>query len=630
MATSNSRGIRAGRAYVELGVSDKLTAGLKAAQARLAAFGAGVQSIGLKTAAVGGAILAPLAGAVQTFSTAGDELEKMATRTGLSVEALSELKYAADLSGSSLQTFEKGIKRMQATVKDAGDGLATASDALQSIGLTFEDLDGLSPEQQFKRIADGIAGIEDPSRRAAIAQEILGRAGTELLPLMADGAKGIEAMQKAARELGLTVSTETAKDAAALNDALGTLWITLRNGVFVVGSALAPAVTKLATASTKAVVSVVEWVKKNKALVVTTAKVGAVVLAAGGAMIALGTSVVGVGAILGGAASIIGVVGTAIGALLSPIGLVSAALIAGGVWFVRYSEVGRRALGWLGDRFGEMRGMAAAAFEGIRDSILAGRLDLAVKVAGAGIEVAWRAAMGGLVGSWLEARTRVLNSMAEWWTGLQSLWSMGVAGLHKIVLRGLVGIENAYDRTTDYVAGKILELTPGVDAEAGKQLLEQQLEYRINERNTELQEDLRKVDAGLKEKLTGYVEDEQRLRDALRQNATADIEAYRQALDEARAELEAAITAARTARESVDVASPALGDRSLADLFDDMGDTLRNKIEVRGTFNASAVQSLRGDAGDDRLREISATVGRMSKDLLRVARAADGKGLTFA
>ena len=71
-----------------------------------------------------------------------------------------------------------------------------------------------------------------------MAMELFGKAGTKLLPLMADGAAGINEMQEQARKLGLTVSTETARDAAELNDALGTLWKVLKQGVFTIGGAL--------------------------------------------------------------------------------------------------------------------------------------------------------------------------------------------------------------------------------------------------------------------------------------------------------------------------------------------------------------------------------------------------------
>ena len=59
---ADTRGIRAGRAFVELGVSDKLSAGLKAAQKRLEAFGAGLRSIGTKMAGIGVAAITALLG----------------------------------------------------------------------------------------------------------------------------------------------------------------------------------------------------------------------------------------------------------------------------------------------------------------------------------------------------------------------------------------------------------------------------------------------------------------------------------------------------------------------------------------------------------------------------------------
>ena len=85
---ADTRGIRAGRAFVELGVSDKLTAGLRRAQRRLAAFGESLRGIGLRIAGIGAAAITGLLGAVRGFTGLGDTLDKMSKRTGVSVEAL--------------------------------------------------------------------------------------------------------------------------------------------------------------------------------------------------------------------------------------------------------------------------------------------------------------------------------------------------------------------------------------------------------------------------------------------------------------------------------------------------------------------------------------------------------------
>lgn len=191
---ADTRGIRAGRAFVELGVNDKLTSALKAAEKRLRAFGSSVRDIGLKLFAVGSAVTGAFLTTAKIFSDVGDALDKMAGRTGVGVEALSEIGFAAEQSGADMETLEKGLRAMQRTIVEAGSGSKTAADALGRLGLSVDELLALSPERQFKAIADQLARVTDPTIRAATALDIFSRAGTQLLPLMAEGAAGIEAL----------------------------------------------------------------------------------------------------------------------------------------------------------------------------------------------------------------------------------------------------------------------------------------------------------------------------------------------------------------------------------------------------------------------------------------------------
>jgi len=105
--------IRAGRAYVELFAKDgRLVKGLQRASARLKAFAAGVTNIGMKAMLAGAAVTAPLLASVKAFASMGDKLDKMANRTGASVEALSELAYAAEQTGAGIDIFEKAVGAM--------------------------------------------------------------------------------------------------------------------------------------------------------------------------------------------------------------------------------------------------------------------------------------------------------------------------------------------------------------------------------------------------------------------------------------------------------------------------------------------------------------------------------------
>lgn len=225
----------------------------------------------------GAAIVGSIGLMVKSYVAAGDEVHKMALRTSFSTEALSELKYAAEISGASLADVEKGIKKMSKTIVDASDGLTTYVRAFDRIGLTAEELMALSPEEQFDKISQAIARVENPTIRAAAAQDIFGRAGTKLLPLFAEGEKGLEALRAKAREMGIVFDQEAANKAAALNDAMTTLKGSFKGVTMAIAEQLTPIIEGLADKITNIVIKAKDWIKENPKLAGVLMKVVAAV-----------------------------------------------------------------------------------------------------------------------------------------------------------------------------------------------------------------------------------------------------------------------------------------------------------------------------------------------------------------
>src|SRR5262245_31944008 len=120
----------------------------------LKAWGASITAIGTRLFAVGAAATAAFFGAGKIFADTGSQLNDMATRTGITVEALSVLKYAAEQNSASVEDLDKGLGKMSRTIIDAARGPGPARDALERLNLTIQDLQGLSPDKQFELISD--------------------------------------------------------------------------------------------------------------------------------------------------------------------------------------------------------------------------------------------------------------------------------------------------------------------------------------------------------------------------------------------------------------------------------------------------------------------------------------------
>jgi|GEM_PF-5088837 len=175
------------------------------------------------TAIVGGmaAGAASIVTMARQTATLGDEIEKMSRRTGVSAESLSTLAFAAEQSGSNIGELENGLKRLARNVSDAEAGLTTSVRAFDRLGISIYDANGNLREVDdlLPSVADAMQGLRTDTERAATAQELFGRAGTQLLPMLMEGSKGIRDMQEEARALGREFSTTAARDSAELVDA---------------------------------------------------------------------------------------------------------------------------------------------------------------------------------------------------------------------------------------------------------------------------------------------------------------------------------------------------------------------------------------------------------------------------
>jgi TP901 family phage tail tape measure protein len=442
--------VRQGGVFVEIGAdAKKFFATLSQVNAQIGKAGKAMAMMGAKLTAVGTAITAPIAGAAAAFASVGDAAQKMAARTGMSVEAVTGLAFAAEQSGTDMATLEKGIRTMQRTLDDAATKGGAAADSLRRLGIDAGRLAGMSPEDQFTMMAQALSQIQDPGERAALAMKIFGRAGSALIPLLNGGAAGIAELRAEAERLGIVMDKDTADSAAALTDAMNAMSRAFRAIVVNVGGAVAPIFTKVAQVISMLAGDFSRFVKENGRFV-------QIALAVGGAVAALGVALTTAGFAVMGLSAAMGALGGVMAALASPIALVVGGLAAVVAFGPQIAQGLTAAFGNTGTLIGnaantiagplrvavqdaaivleDLGATAGKTFQGISDAITAGNLSGAM-------DMLW----AGLVAGWLRGTQALMSYVDPWVTFLQNTFTYLSANVLNIwdsmssgLLQGLV------------------------------------------------------------------------------------------------------------------------------------------------------------------------------------------------
>lgn len=270
---------------VRIKAEDKASANMKKISKSTTAMSANFKKAGMAMMAVGAGLVLAMGKMINSYGKAGDEVAKMAKRTGWGTEALSELRHAAELSGSSLSDIEKATKKMSVAVLDASDGLETYTRIFDQLGVDFEALKEQKPEEQFWTIAGALADLEDHTMKVALAQKIFGRAGTALIPMLQDGEEAIISMRQEAHDLNLVFSEESAAAAEAFEDSKTRLkgaFTGISNSIAMV---LMPKITGLITALTEKLKPAIEWLSEHPEWIKWAAVASGLMLIGGAVML---------------------------------------------------------------------------------------------------------------------------------------------------------------------------------------------------------------------------------------------------------------------------------------------------------------------------------------------------------
>ena len=194
----------------------KLGGTLKAVGATLAATSAAVATAAMAT---GKAIFDM---AMET-TKAGDEVDKMSQRLGLSREGYQKWNYVMSQSGIDINATRTGMKNLTNLLDDATKGSKTAADMFSRLGYSLSEVQGKSQEEIFEMSIHALQNMSSETERAALANDLFGRSGQEMLPLLNTTAEATQQLLDRASQLGFVMSDEAVTAAVVFGDSLDDL-----------------------------------------------------------------------------------------------------------------------------------------------------------------------------------------------------------------------------------------------------------------------------------------------------------------------------------------------------------------------------------------------------------------------
>lgn len=187
----------------------------------------------------------------KAYASNADANIKLARNLGTTVEELTELQFAAGLSGVDADRLKDGLKDLQKTSVEAARGSKELRRDYRRLNINVSKFVKLPLADKLQQVADGLTRIENPAERAQVKMRVLGESGVYMGNLLDNGSKAIKDMRKEARDLGLVMSTETAVAAEKMNDAVDKATFVFKGLKGPISKELIPVFTEAADEATK-------------------------------------------------------------------------------------------------------------------------------------------------------------------------------------------------------------------------------------------------------------------------------------------------------------------------------------------------------------------------------------------
>ena len=181
-------------------------------------------------------------------------------------------------------------------VAEATGGNKTYMQTFEDLGIKIKDSAGnlRQPNEIFEDVADIFHNTEDGIGKTALAVELFGKSGADLIPMLNDGKAGLKAFYAEAERLGLALSNEMIAKGDAFSDQLENIGEQVKGVKLQLGAALIPALSAATEKISKVIDKITKWVQENPELAAT---IGNIAMTTGKWIAILGTAAIAIGSV---------------------------------------------------------------------------------------------------------------------------------------------------------------------------------------------------------------------------------------------------------------------------------------------------------------------------------------------
>ncbi len=151
---------------------------------------------------------------------AGDAIDKNSQKIGISAESYQEWDYVFQRCGADVDNLQAGMKTLNNVIADAANGSDNAAQKLSAVGLSIEDLNGKSSDEQLSIVISALQDMEAGAERSAAANDLFGRSASEMGAVLNMTAEETKALKDEANDYGMIMSNEAVAASAEFEDSL--------------------------------------------------------------------------------------------------------------------------------------------------------------------------------------------------------------------------------------------------------------------------------------------------------------------------------------------------------------------------------------------------------------------------